>query len=269
MKSMKQEFLENRGSQVMYEHLLPWEFVERINACPVAYLPLGTLEWHGKHLPFGSDGIQPRGVFERLATIVGGIVLPMLFVGPDTCKKTATNVYYAMDCHSFEEGQEQQLAGNAYYIDEEQFISLLHTVMANLARAGFKAVVAHGHGPSTHVFTACKQSFLEEYGILTYNLWELGVNGDDGIQTDHAATNETSLVMAIAPDLVDMEQLANDEIPLGVWGRDPRTYASRSEGERIIQKNVELAAKALEAIVADLPAPNLSLDYHSAKSLLR
>ena len=33
--------------KVLYEELLPEECVQRIQEMPVAYLPLGTLEWHG------------------------------------------------------------------------------------------------------------------------------------------------------------------------------------------------------------------------------
>ena len=44
--------------KVRYSDLLPGEFRERLAANPVAYLPLGTLAWHGEHLPLGSDAIQ-------------------------------------------------------------------------------------------------------------------------------------------------------------------------------------------------------------------
>lgn len=59
--------------KVLYSELTPAEFRERLAAVPVAYLPLGTLEWHGEHLPLGSDGIQSQGFFEMLAARVGGI----------------------------------------------------------------------------------------------------------------------------------------------------------------------------------------------------
>ena len=69
--------------KVLYEELCPEEFKERLKECPIAYLPLGTLEWHGPHLPLGADGIQPLGLFVRVAEKIGGIVLPTLFLGPD------------------------------------------------------------------------------------------------------------------------------------------------------------------------------------------
>jgi creatinine amidohydrolase len=64
----------------MYSDLTPAEFKDRIEKCPVAYIPLGTLEWHGDHLPLGSDGLQSEGFFKLLAKEFGGIVLPKLFM---------------------------------------------------------------------------------------------------------------------------------------------------------------------------------------------
>ena len=58
---------------VNYEELTPTEFRARLAEAPIAYLPLGTLEWHGEHLPLGSDGIQARGFFVELAHQVGGM----------------------------------------------------------------------------------------------------------------------------------------------------------------------------------------------------
>jgi len=69
--------------KVLYAELTPKEFRARLAAAPIAYLPLGTLEWHGEHLPLGADGIQSQGFFLRLAAQADGIVLPMLFVGPE------------------------------------------------------------------------------------------------------------------------------------------------------------------------------------------
>ena len=61
--------------KVLYEELLPEECVQRIQEMPVAYLPLGTLEWHGPHMPLGADGIQSKELFVRVAEKVGGVVV--------------------------------------------------------------------------------------------------------------------------------------------------------------------------------------------------
>ena len=86
--------------KVLYEELLPEECVERIKEMPVAYLPLGTLEWHGPHMPLGADGIQSKELFVRVAEKVGGVVLPMLFMGPDRLFDDRGTVFYGMDINT-------------------------------------------------------------------------------------------------------------------------------------------------------------------------
>jgi creatinine amidohydrolase len=41
--------------KVRYEELLPHEMEEIMKGKPIAYLPFGTLEWHGLHLTLGND----------------------------------------------------------------------------------------------------------------------------------------------------------------------------------------------------------------------
>ena len=87
--------------KVLYQELTPDEFTRRLEKCPVAYLPLGTLEWHSTHLPLGSDGLQSKGFFKKLATEAGGIVMSMLFIGPDGYDTLINgHEYYGMDSAS-------------------------------------------------------------------------------------------------------------------------------------------------------------------------
>lgn len=257
------------NNKVLYEEMIPEEFAKCIQEVPVAYLPLGTLEWHSFHMPLGADGIQAQGVFKKIAERVGGIVLPMLFLGPDSETEKDGHMYYGMDGYSFEEGCEQQLAGSAYHIKEDLFAQLLETIIENLVRAGFKMVIAHGHGPSTHLFEANRKYYEEKYGIVTSTLWELGVKGDDGIQTDHAAANETAITMALRPELVDISKLPKEDTPVSVWGPDPRKYSSFEKGNAIISQNIDLICDTLSSIVKSLPKPTINLTYNSIKNMLR
>lgn len=257
------------SNKVLYEEMLPEEFAACIQKVPVAYLPLGTLEWHSFHLPLGADGIQAQGVFKKIAERIGGIVLPMLFLGPDSEIEKDGHKYYGMDGYSFEDDCEQQLAGSAYHIKEDLFAQILETIIENLVRAGFKMIIAHGHGPSTHLFEAKQQYYEKKYNIVVSTLWELGIAGDDGIQTDHAATNETILTMALRPDLVDIGKLPKEDIPVAVWGPDPRIFATKEYGEKVIADNVELICQRLSPIIEELPKPIIDMNYHSVKSMLR
>jgi len=138
--------------KVLYVELNPQEFKERISKAPIAYLPLGTLEWHGRHMPLGADGLISFRFFKELARKVGGIVLPMLFLGPDNVEQQGGREYYGRDMHSYPKNRPQQLEGSAYWISEDFFKQILEVTLTQLKRAGFKIIVAHGHGPSTMLF---------------------------------------------------------------------------------------------------------------------
>lgn len=235
--------------KVLYEELTPKEFSTRLANCPVAYLPLGTMEWHGDHLPLGSDGLQSQELFKLLATKVGGIVLPMIFLGPDFYDSTYNSPsnnqkFYGMDYYAkklpSEKRGPQQLAGSAYWVPDSTFHTLLDAIMYQLSRAGFKIVVAHGHGPSFWQIDGYAEGWRKKY-----NLKVMTCSGDYTsnlcFMCDHAAANETSIMMALRPDLVHMENLPKDTAvwPLGITGRDPRIYASKQFGNEIIDFEIK------------------------------
>lgn len=237
--------------KVMYSDLTPEEFTERLEKCPVAYLPLGTLEWHGNHLPLGSDGLQSEGFFRKLAAEAGGIVLPKLFIGPDGYDTLiAGKEYYGMDCGIVFSDQcryeIQQLKGSAYWVPDSTFDMMMNGIMKQLARAGFRIVVAHGHGPSTNYIASHSGEFREKYNLTVINCW-----GDDTdelcLMCDHAGANETSIMIYFHPELVNMKNLPADPDvwPLGMLGKDPRTAASREKGRKI----VEFEVKKMEAVL--------------------
>ena len=246
--------------KVLYAELTPTEFRKRIAAAPIAYLPLGTLEWHGEHLPLGADGIQARGFFELLAREVGGVVLPMLFLGPDRMRKDRDLEMYGMDICELEGGDEQwypegQRAGSAYWVSEETFQAIVEATLKQLRRAGFRIVVGHGHGPSTGFFHEHADEWRDEFGLECLNCWGSEHDREGlGIQVDHAAMNETSLVMALRPELVQMENLPKDpdRWPVAVGGKDPRTFASAEVGQRALELQTERMAGILREALGRL-----------------
>ena len=238
--------------KVLYAELNPEEFKARILEAPIAYLPLGTLEWHGRHMPLGADGLISQGFFIKLAQKVGGIVLPMLFLGPDNFKEHEGEMYYGMDIDSYPRKQPNQLEGSAYWIPENLFYQILEASLLQLKRAGFKIIVAHGHGPSTDLFAENIKIWQEKFDLNLFICWNKGEAPKVGLQTDHAAANETSLMMALKPELVQISNLPKNinKKPLGLLGEDPRKHASDDLGRKIIErqiKNMEtLLRKSLE-----------------------
>ena len=102
--------------KVRYSDLLPWEFRQRLAARPVAYLPLGTLEWHGEHLPLGSDAIQSEELMIECAKRFGGIVMPPIHLGPDRAWDHGEGeVLHGMD-YADSTDPHRQLDGSCYWV---------------------------------------------------------------------------------------------------------------------------------------------------------
>ncbi|MCL2741512.1 MAG: creatininase family protein [Oscillospiraceae bacterium] len=259
--------------KVMYEELVPQEFRERIEACPIAYLPVGTLEWHGEQNPYGTDAYIGHGCFVRLARRVGGIVFPMLFMGPDTLTVSgATNYYdqeydclYGMD--HWTGGEEHsggvkvkepsQLEGSAYWISDDAYNLYIEAILRQLKRAGFKAVVVNGHGPSVLFILKRIEDYRRRFGIDVFHCWGIDNSREKALGPPlggHGGIGETSFIMALRPELVQMGRLTDDmaKKPVGVGGEDPRTYASREIGEELIDIFLEGMEKRLTEYLAGL-----------------
>jgi creatinine amidohydrolase len=245
------------SEETLYERLTPAALEARIKAAPIAYLPLGTLEWHGPHLPLGSDHLQSQGFFVQLAKRAGGVVLPPLFLGPDTVKTYEEAEYYGMDVHQKAYPNPVRLKGSAYWVPDKLFVDILDAVFKQISRAGFRVVVAHGHGPSTDLVIKNREALERKYGLRILTLWEgEGRDQDTGFQIDHAAANETSIMMALYPSLVHMEHLPRDpaEQLLAIIGKDPRTHASPARGQRIVAAHLDRMEAVIKKQLAQLAA---------------
>ena len=218
----------SKTESVLYAELAPQEFLERVAACPVAYLPLGTLEYHGPHLPLGTDIMQGDCLFRLAAEQFGGIVMPGLFVGPDRHTQEDGVDYYGMDIYidvarSPAYYPLQQLPGSAYWVSDELYAQLIRAILSQLARAGFKVIVGVGHGPSTSGFMAEADWAKEALGLTLLTPY---LKCDLRYIHDHAGKSETSNIMHFYPELVHMDRLPKDLNDPGMGGDDPRTSAS-------------------------------------------
>ncbi|MDC7233339.1 MAG: creatininase family protein [Spirochaetales bacterium] len=232
--------------QVEYENLKPSEFRKRLKEYPVAYLPLGTLEWHGEHMPLGADGIQSRELFKKCAERFGGIVLPSLWLGPDVYRPLDNgSALIGMDNSEFTTPN-RQLDGSAYWVSEGFFQTLIDQILFNIKRAGFKAVLADGHGPSRIAWCRSMEENSRRYGIKILGITE-DLFSRWRSQMDHGGLNETSLTMHYRPDLVDLSLLGSDRNmkPQGIGIDDPRD-ATEELGAGWMEESIELAGELLK-----------------------
>ncbi len=62
--------------KVRYEEMLPHEIVERRRKFPAAFIGLGGLEWHSKHLAVGNDALKAEKLCELAARTFRRFRLP-------------------------------------------------------------------------------------------------------------------------------------------------------------------------------------------------
>ena len=193
------------ADKVRYAELLPDAFRARLAARPVAYLPLGTLEWHGEHLPLGADAIQSEALMVECARRFGGIVLPPIHLGPDRARPAADGTMLVGMDYADTTTPPRRLDGSCYWVSQGLHLQMVDAILEQLKRAGFRAVFADGHGPSRTSWVANIKEREARYGMRL-----LGVTSNVlarwKSQVDHAARNETSLMLHYRPDLVDMSR---------------------------------------------------------------
>jgi creatinine amidohydrolase len=233
------------AEKVRYAELLPHEFEERLRKRPVGYLPVGTLEWHGPHGPLGADFIQAGAILERAAHRFGGIVLPPIWLGPDAIAAGDDGrTLVGMDGYTT---PPRQLPGSLYWIPEGLFLQLVEAILVQAKRAGFRCIVAEGHGPSRDAFGRLAKTWRRQYGL--HLLSAADFPGEWATQNDHAGRNETSILMAVAPELVDMAQLPEscDGRSIGIIGEDPRE-STAAYAEELIETTLGLIGAKLDEL---------------------
>src|SRR5438309_10781092 len=73
---------------VEYELMRPPEIAQARARLPLAFIPIGPLEWHGPHLPMGMDGLHAHTEAMEVARRVGGVVLPTYYLGSEPVRPT-------------------------------------------------------------------------------------------------------------------------------------------------------------------------------------
>lgn len=246
-------------TKVRYEEMLPHEIVKVRKEKPVAYFPVGGIEWHGEHNCSGLDTVKIHALAMKCAEKNGGLVFPPLFYGEP-------RENYLMETNHDDDGMikkkmaipEENLSSG--YMMETQteadvnYMKFLLRTMTEIQSLAFKVIVLMpGHYPllshakaAVEFFNLQKRSEAMAMAATGYEL----VQEELPHAGDHAAAWETSLMMYLRPDLVDLSRLPEDpEEPLiGVMGRDPRKHASKEYGA----KGVELITNKIGEMVEDL-----------------
>ena len=61
--------------EVQWERMLPHQMERAVTERPTAYVPLGTLEWHGRQNCFGVDALKAHALCRLAALEAGGVLV--------------------------------------------------------------------------------------------------------------------------------------------------------------------------------------------------
>ena len=251
----------NEQDEVRYELMRPADVLRRREACPLAYLPLGPIEWHGWHNPFGLDGIKAHELCLRAARKGGGLVFPVVWYGEhreshlaEANRPVRADIAREMKLplDSFDHGYmgERTVGQQA-----QLFLDLALHILYQLKSLGFQAIyLVAGHGPLLPYLTLAANLFERRTGIKV--LAEHTGRMVDGFKEGHAGRLETGVMLATRPELVDLSQLPEGDPAqlVGIAGQDPRVQ-SQPTGEAFVPLCVEhmvhQASRLLERDASD------------------
>lgn len=207
----------------------------------IAYIPLGTLEWHGNHLPIETDFLIAVKLCEELAKKKTGYILPPLYLGTDKQKIVKRQKLIGMDRHLG-----KRLSGSLYYLEPVLFERILMALVKNLITHGFKriyGIAAHtGSGQIAALARVAKK--IPELKII--NPWE-----NISIDMEHAEENETSIFWACYPEEEKISRSrkipATDDC-FRFYGRDLREKASVALGRKILKEAIANCLKEIKNI---------------------
>jgi creatinine amidohydrolase len=260
-----------------WEELSSDDFPQAVQTAQgVCLVPLSVIERHGHHLPTGTDMLIGRALCRRTATLEPAIIFPDVI---------------------FTQILEARHVPGTIALDAAVIMNLLDNICREIARNGLKKIVlVSAHGGNHHfaryfaqvqleqardyvvyvadpIFTAETEAELEE-------LWESTIDG-------HGGEQETSEILALRPDLVQIDRAATDGegLPLerlkalqdagvytGIWwyADHPTHYrgdgrpATAEKGNRLLDAHARALAKIVALIKRDEMTPRLQQEFFAA-----
>lgn len=209
-----------------------------------AIIPVGSLEQHGNHLPVSTDSLIAEYLARIVAEKVGAFILPVISYGISFEHKPMFNVS----------------------LHNSTLSTMICDVCASLAEIRIRQIIIiNGHHGNIGALQYIAQELADRtsrpVSVHTIHYWHMLRN-----DFDHAGEVETSLVLAIAPELVRMDKAMPNSKRLskskfayssitnapgsfpritgnGVWG-DPRK-ANAKKGKKWIKEIISEIAKTI------------------------
>ncbi len=250
------------GKPVLWQNLT-WEDVAalRDQGIRMAILPVGATEQHGPHLPLGVDTLSAEAVAHGASALTGIPVLPSLAYG---CSL----------------GHSPKWPGTIS-LRPETLAKLVLEIAEWLHTAGFdRLLLLNGHVTNWAPLRCGLENIRHAYPAMRValrSIWDLSDEAHRRYHEDaanfHANCAETSLMLALHPELVRMDRAVdepdrsagcffsyrvNDESVHGVVGTPSRAEAAA--GQTLLDLCVgELATQLTQALTEDTPLERAGL----------
>ncbi|MEK3889692.1 creatininase family protein [Bacillus sp. FSL K6-3431] len=226
-----------------------------IEEFPVAILPLGATEQHGHHLPLGVDIYLAEGIAKKICEKTGALLLPALPFGYSWVWRDIPGTV-SLQQHHVE--------------------AVIKDVAHSVSRYGVKTLIlVNGHDANNAAMKYATRELMDELNMNVVYLFYPDLNQVMKEHCDsqpwhgmiHACELETSLMLAIKPDLVDMSK-AVTEYPdkpalygrstlslgelskSGVYG--DATVASKAKGEKLLNSFVDRMVELVQLATDDV-----------------
>jgi creatinine amidohydrolase len=223
------------------------DFKSALRKTKKAILPIGSLEQHGPHLPVSTDSLIAEHIAKLVAERARAFVLPVMAYGVSFEHKPMFNVS----------------------VRNSALSRIVSDACISLGDNGIKQIVLiNGHHGNVGALQYVSQELVgrvpKDLHVYTIHYWHLLDH-----EFDHAGEVETSLVLAIAPELVRMDaavpnskRLSKSKVAYGamtnlpgsfpqitgngVWG-DPRK-ASEAKGREWLEHVVANLTKTISEL---------------------
>jgi creatinine amidohydrolase len=247
-----------------WEDLTSGDFVRALKkADGVCVIPMGVIEKHGPHLPLGTDVFVARHICMAAAQKEYCIVYPYFFAG---------QIYEA-----------QHQPGTVAY-SPELIYSILDQTCAEIARNGIKKIlIFNTHGGNNYLleyFMQAQLSKQKDY-IVYLAMPDIGEQAKERIEKarvshtgGHADEVETSNMLVIRPDLVNLQMAKNESgtnqikqdltnllTGIGWYSKYPNHYAGESSGatKQLGEISLDARIKNLEEIIKRVKTDSVSI----------
>jgi creatinine amidohydrolase len=165
----------------------------------VVIQPIASIEQHGPHLPCVTDTLMAEALTDRSIA----------------CTPTSVNVW-RLPVLSYGKSTEHLGYPGTITLSTETLLAVCNEVGRSVAASGFrKLVFLNGHGGQPQLLEAVSRDIRERCGLQVFPLSPYRLGFPEGIVSSsfeaeyglHGGEMETSIIMALAPELVRTEHL--------------------------------------------------------------